>query len=65
MKWIFCIVGNIYSQTRLGSYISPIGVHSELTEGNNLYEFVRKLDENFDNEYDKLVSELVWIEAYI
>lgn len=57
--------GHIYSQTRLDSYISAIGVHAELTGGIAFYEFVRNLDEKFDEEFDKLVYELVWIQKWI
>ncbi len=50
--------GHTTAAGRAVSYISPIGVVKELTEGIDYYKYLDKLDNNFDEEYDKLATDL-------
>lgn len=50
--------GHTTAAGRALSYISPIGVVKELTEGVDYYKYLEKLDNNFDAEYENLVNEL-------
>lgn len=50
--------GHLTAAERAVSYISPIGVVKELTEGIEYYKYLSMLDDDFDNQYDNLVSEL-------
>lgn len=50
--------GHTTAASRAVSYISPIGVVKELTEGVDYYKYLAKLDDDFENEYEKLVDTL-------
>lgn len=50
--------GHITAAGRALSYISPIGVVKELTEGVDYYKYLEKLDDDFDNRYEELVASL-------
>jgi len=46
------------ASTRLSSYYSNQGKFNELTRGYTYYQFVTDLTENYDENYDKIVSNL-------
>lgn len=50
--------GHTTASGRALSYVSPIGVVKELTEGVDYYKYLEMLDDDFDNQYDKLVNDL-------
>lgn len=50
--------GHTTAAGRAVSYVSPIGVVKELTEGIDYYKYLAKLDDDFENQYEKLVEEL-------
>lgn len=50
--------GHITAAGRALSYISPIGVLKELTEGVDYYKYLEKLDDDFDNQYEALAESL-------
>lgn len=50
--------GHVTAAGRALSYISPIGVVKELTEGVDYYKYLEKLDDDFDNQYEALVESL-------
>ena len=50
--------GHLTAAGRATSYISPIGVIKELTEGVDYYEYLADLDDHFDERSDKLISDL-------
>lgn len=50
--------GHVTAAGRAVSYISPIGVVKELTEGMDYYNYLSQLDDDFDNQYDTLVENL-------
>lgn len=50
--------GHITAAGRAVSYISPIGVVKELTEGVDYYNYLCTLDDDFENRYEGLVGDL-------
>ena len=50
--------GHITAGGRAISYISPIGVVKELTEGIDYYNFLADMDRNFDEKADELIENL-------
>lgn len=50
--------GHLTAAGRALSYISPIGVVKELTEGVDYYKFLEGLDKDFENVYDELSATL-------
>ena len=50
--------GHITAAGRALSYISPIGVVKELTEGVDYYKYLAMLDDDFDNQYEQLAEDL-------
>ncbi len=50
--------GHLTASSRATSYISPIGVVKELTEGVDYYEYLADLDDHFDERCDTLISDL-------
>lgn len=50
--------GHTTAAGRALSYISPIGVVKELTEGIDYYKYLEKLDNDFDNCYETLAEDL-------
>lgn len=50
--------GHLTAAGRAISYISPIGVIKELTEGVDYYEYLADLDDNFEVRYEGLVLDL-------
>jgi hypothetical protein len=50
--------GHVTAAGRAISYISPIGVVKELTEGLDYYNYISDLDDNFDERYDGLCTSL-------
>lgn len=50
--------GHTTAAGRAVSYISPIGVIKELTEGVDYYKYLDMLINDFDNQYDRLVDDL-------
>ena len=50
--------GHLVSAFRALSYLSPSADFTEKTSGLSFYEFVRKLDENFDEEKEKTSQKL-------
>lgn len=50
--------GHTTAAGRVVSYISPIGVVKELTEGVDYYKFLEKYDKGFDSLYDELRESL-------
>ncbi len=50
--------GHLTAAGRALSYISPIGVVKELTEGVDYYKFLEGLDKDFEHVYEKLAATL-------
>ena len=50
--------GHTTAAGRATSYISPIGVVKELTEGVDYYMYLSDLDENFEERYEGLAADL-------
>ncbi len=50
--------GHLTAADRAISYVSPIGVVKELTEGIEYYRYLEKVDDNFDDMYPELVTSL-------
>lgn len=50
--------GHTTAAGRAVSYVSPIGVVKELTEGIDYYKYLSKLDDDFENQYESLAEEL-------
>ncbi len=50
--------GHTTAAGRAISYVSPIGVVKELTEGFDYYKYLELINNDFDNQYDKLVDDL-------
>jgi len=57
--------GNVYAMLRLGSYSSKTGVLSEQTSGLSFYEFIRHIDQDFDNLFENLRKELYLIQKLV
>jgi hypothetical protein len=50
--------GHLTASGRALSYVSPIGVVKELTEGLDYYNYVSSLDDNFEESYEELAKSL-------
>lgn len=50
--------GHTTAAGRALSYVSPLGVVKELTEGVDYYKFLEALEKDFDARYEKLASDL-------
>jgi hypothetical protein len=50
--------GHLTAAGRAVSYISPIGVVKELTEGLDYYDYISDLDDNFEDRYEELAVSL-------
>lgn len=50
--------GHMTAAGRAISYISPIGVIKEMTEGVDYYEYLADLDDHFDERYEQLAADL-------
>ncbi|MGN0436133.1 MAG: insulinase family protein [Wujia sp.] len=50
--------GHITAAGRALSYISPIGMVKELTEGIEYYKYLAEIDDDFEGKYEKLAEEL-------
>lgn len=50
--------GHLTAATRALSYVSPIGVIKELTEGIDYYNFICDCNDNFEERYDGLAATL-------
>ena len=51
--------GHVYAANRALSYIDPMMKYKDTAEGIGFYEFVKKLDKNFDSNADLLMKQLV------
>lgn len=58
LKNVLVDTGHLTAANRALSYISPIGLVKEYLEGIEYYKFLDKLDNDFDKEYDTLVTDL-------
>lgn len=58
MKNELVAAGHTTAAGRALSYISPIGVVKELTEGVDYYKFLEGLDKDFENAYEELAKTL-------
>ncbi len=58
MKNELVAAGHMTAAGRVLSYISPIGVVKELTEGVDYYKFLEGLDKDFENAYEELAKTL-------
>jgi hypothetical protein len=50
--------GHVTAAGRAISYVSPIGVVKELTEGMDYYAYISDLDDNFEEKYEELAASL-------
>ena len=51
--------GHVYAANRALSYIDPMMKYKDTAEGIGFYEFVKKLDKNFDSNAELLMKQLV------
>lgn len=57
--------GNSISAMRAMSYFSVTGKYSDMTEGIEFYQFIKELEENFEEKKDQLSKTLELLTAYI
>ena len=51
--------GHVYAANRALSYVDPMMKYKDTAEGIGFYEFIKKLDKNFDSNAELLVKQLV------
>lgn len=50
--------GHVYAANRALSYVDPMMKYKDVAEGIGFYEFIKKLDRNFDSNFDALIRQL-------